>query len=63
MSKTITTLLLLAVVIIGGIWLFNRNDGDVALDANAAPTTEDLGTGGPDEGYDPLEDEDIQPKG
>lgn len=66
MSKTITTLLVLAVLIAGGFWLFNRDTGDVAYDASATTTTEDLtGTGGPDDGYDPLEDseDDIEPKG
>lgn len=63
MSKTITTLLVLALIIAGGIWLFGRGEGDVALDANATTTTEDLtGTGGPDEGFDPLE-EDMNVKG
>lgn len=63
MSKTITTLLVLALIIVGGIWLFGRDDGDVARDVNATSTVEDLtGTGGPDDGYDPLE-EDFDIKG
>ncbi len=58
MSKTITTLLLLAVLIVGGFWLAGRS-GDLARDNNgaAATTTEDLtGVGGPEDGYDPLQE-------
>ncbi len=56
MSKTITTLLVLALIILGGIWLFGRGDGDL-VDAGNNTTTEDLtGTGGPEDGYDPLEE-------
>lgn len=55
MGKAITTLVILALVIAGGIWLFNRNGGDLARDG-AATTTEDFsGIGGPEEDYDPLE--------
>lgn len=62
MSKAITTLLVLAVIIAGGFWLFNRDTGDVAFEANATTTESMTGTGGPDEGYDPLED-DFESKG
>lgn len=56
MSKTITTLLVLALIIGGSIWFFGRDGGNVARDLNATSTVENLtGTGGPDDGYDPLE--------
>jgi hypothetical protein len=61
MGKAITTLIVLALIIAGGIWMFNRND-DLALDGNANGTeVEDLGTGGAEEGVDPLED-DLEPE-
>lgn len=55
--RTLISLLVLAVVIAGGIWLFNRADDNLALDANGNPVTEEnlTGTGGPEEGYDPLD--------
>ena len=53
MAKAITTLIVLAVLIVGGIWLYNRND-NVATEG--APTDENYtGTGGPEAGYDPLD--------
>lgn len=53
--RTIISLLVLAVVIAGGIWLFNRAD-NLAVDTNGTTNTENVtGTGGPEEGYDPLD--------
>ncbi len=52
--RTLISLLVLAVVIAGGIWLFNRADSNVALEPN--PSGENYtGTGGPEAGYDPLD--------
>lgn len=57
--RTLGALLVLAVIIAGAFWLVNRGDVDLARDELNATTTENMtGTGGPDEGYDPLEDAD-----
>ncbi|OHA91283.1 MAG: hypothetical protein A2758_02350 [Candidatus Zambryskibacteria bacterium RIFCSPHIGHO2_01_FULL_49_18] len=60
MGKAITTLIVLAVLIVGGIWIYNRNDDDLALDDNATTTENFSGIGGPEEGFDPLEDADTE---
>ena len=36
--------------------MFNRGDNDLALDGAATTTENFSGIGGPEEGYDPLED-------
>jgi len=58
MGKTITTILVVLLLIVGGFWIFGGGDGDIALDDNNATTTQDelTGTGGPEDGFDPLED-------
>ena len=56
MGKTITTLVVLAIIIAGGIWFFNRNDNNLATGGNATSTDNLTGTGGPEDNYNPLED-------
>lgn len=56
MGKTITTVLVVLLLVIGGFWLFNRGDENLARDNDVNATTTDFtGIGGPDEGFDPLE--------
>lgn len=62
MGKTIGTILVVALLVLVGFWLFNSGDGDVALDGNENATSTELdltGTGGLDEGEeDPLDMDD-----
>ena len=63
-GKTITTIVAILLIIAGGFWYFGRDNGGLALDGNASTTAEDLtGTGGPDDGFDPFEDMDMEGKG
>lgn len=56
MGKTITTVLVVLLLIVGGFWLFNRGDENLARDNDVNATTTDFtGVGGPDDGFDPLE--------
>lgn len=61
-GKTIATIIGLVLLVLVGFWIFNNNDLDLAgnNDTNATTTeNQDLtGTGGPEEGFDPLEDVD-----
>ncbi|MCR4279486.1 MAG: hypothetical protein NUV78_01975 [Candidatus Zambryskibacteria bacterium] len=59
MGKTITTVLVVLLLIVGGFWLFNRGDGNLVRENDENTTTTDFtGIGGSDEGFDPLEGSD-----
>jgi hypothetical protein len=56
MGKTVATILVILLLIVGGFWLFGRGTGDIARDGTNATTTEELtGTGGGEDNFDPLE--------
>jgi hypothetical protein len=56
--RTIASIIAIALIIFVGYLVFRGNDGNLATD-NATSTEENLnGIGGPEEGYDPLQDTD-----
>lgn len=73
MGKAITTLIVLALIVAGGIWMFNRNGNDVAVEDANSSVYDLTGTGGPEGDFDPLDldrdgdvdqdDEDYEVKG
>lgn len=59
--KTIGTIIAIVLLIVVGFLIFNGNDGDLAGNGDNATTTENLtGTGGPEEGFDPLDMENFE---
>ncbi|MDP2641988.1 MAG: hypothetical protein Q8P21_01715 [bacterium] len=68
MGKAILTILILVLVAIGAYFMFGRGDDGLVLDGNNDATDGLTGTGGAEQGFDPLEgldsttdDEEVYP--
>ena len=64
-GKTITIIIVILLIIAGGFWYFGRDDGAITtLEGNGDATSENVsGTGGPEDDFDPLEEENMESKG
>jgi hypothetical protein len=57
MGKAIVTILTLALLVLVGFFIFDRDDDSLITEGNGVATSTDLtGTGGADDNFDPLED-------
>jgi hypothetical protein len=68
MGKAIVTILTLALLVLVGFFIFDRDDDALITEGNGAATSTDLtGTGGADDDFDPLlnpnENEEYNDKG
>lgn len=55
--RTIGTIIALMLVLALGFWIFDRSEEDLVRDGTYNATTTESGIGGPDDGFDVLDDD------